>query len=383
MSSGNSRKALNSLTEVLVVVGDPSGDGYAADVVRALKLKIPSVRFVGVGGPLMEAEGVHTLVGLEKLAVMGFREVVQTFDFFRELERRIHALILEVDLVLLVDFPGFNMRIARLATACGRPVLYYIPPKVWASRPGRAAELARVSDHIAVIFPFEVDALSDAGAEVSYVGNPLLDRPNSVTDRSRFHRSFNLNPDRPILALLPGSREQEIKEHLQLFVEAAELVIQSCPDVQPVISKAKWLNNQLFQDAPFPLIDDSRGLLQHARAGLVKSGTATLEAALEETPLVVAYRTSRFSWSIVKRMLRVKHVSLVNLLAEDSVVPELIQGNATPENIAHRLIPLMDENSPERKKQIYELSRIAPIFGSFGSAGRVADLAIKLLSVSK
>ena len=131
------------------------------------------------------------------------------------------------------------------------------------------------------------------------------------------------------------------------------------------------------------MIDDTRGLLQHARAGLVKSGTATLEAALEETPLVVAYRTSRFSWSIVKRMLRVKHVSLVNLLAEDSVVPELIQGNATPENIAHHLIPLMDENSPERKKQIYELSRIAPILGSFGSADRVADLAIKLLSVSK
>lgn len=383
MASGSSRKVLANLTEVLVVVGDPSGDRYATDVVKALKLKIPGIHFIGTGGPLMEGEGVHTLVGLEKLAVMGFREVVQKLDFFRELERRIHTLLFEVDLVLLVDFPGFNMRIARLATALNRPVLYYIPPKIWASRASRAAELARISDHIAVIFPFEVDALTDVGAEVSYVGNPLLDRTNSVSDRLSFHRNFNLNPNRPILAILPGSREQELEQHLQLFVEAAEVVTASCPDVQPVISKAKWLKDSLFRGLPFPVVDDTRGLLQHARAGLVKSGTATLEAALDKLPLVVAYKTSPFSWSIIKRALKVRHVSLVNLLAEDPVVPELIQANATPENIACHLIPLMDKNSAEYKKQISGLSRIAPILGSSGSADRVADLATALLSEKK
>jgi len=371
------------VAEVLVVAGDPSGDRYAADVVKALKCKLPSARFVGLGGPQMQAAGVHTLAGLEELAVMGFGEVVKRLEFFRELERRIHELLLDADLVVLVDFPGFNMRIARTASAFGRPVLYYIPPKVWASRASRAEELAKITDHIAVIFPFEVDALADVGADVTFVGNPLLDRPDTVSSRSDFHTRFDLDPDYPILAILPGSREQEIKQHLQLFVDVAEMVTASCPHVQPVISKAEWLNDTLFEGLCIPVVEDTRGLLRHARAGLVKSGTATLEAALEGMPFVVAYKTSSFSWAIVKRMLRVKYISLVNLIAKDSIVPEFIQGNARPQKIARHLIPLLDNTSSEYRRQISELPRVTSLLGSAGSAERVANLAISLLRPKK
>ncbi len=371
------------MTEVLLIAGEPSGDRHAADVVKALKCKIPDARFVGLGGPRMEAAGVRTLVGLEQLAIMGFAEVVVKLEFFRELERRIHELLLNADLVLLVDFPGFNMRIARMASAFGRPVLYYIPPKVWASRAGRAERLAKITDHVAVIFPFEVDVLADAGAEVTFVGNPLLDRPDNVSGRIDFHTRFGLDPDRPILAILPGSREQEIKQHLRLFVDVAELVTAQSPNVQPVVSRTEWLPSTLFEGLPVPVVEDTRGLLRHARAGLVKSGTSTLEAALEGTPFVVAYRTSALSWAIAKRMLRVKYVSLVNLMARDAVVPELIQENARPEIIAQHLIPLLDQTSPEYRGQIDELARIVPLLGLPGAADRVANLAVSLLGSKK
>ena len=371
------------MTEVLLVAGDPSGDRYAADVVEALKGKLPSARFVGLGGPHMEAAGVHTLAGLEELAVMGFGEVVMRLEFFRDLERKIHELLLDADLVVLVDFPGFNMRIARTASVFGRPVLYYIPPKVWASRPGRAEELAKIADHIAVIFPFEVNVLGDAGADVTFVGNPLLDRPDNVLGKGDFHKRFGLDPDRPILAMLPGSREQEIKQHLQLFLDTAEMVTARCPHVQPVVSKAEWLNGTLFEGLCVPVIEDTRGLLRHARAGLVKSGTATLEAAIEGMPFVVAYRTSSFSWAIVKRMLRVKYISLVNLMARDSIVPELIQGDARPKKIARHLIPLFDDKSPEYRRQVSELPGVTSLLGSSGSAERVANLAVSLLGLKQ
>ena len=371
------------MTEILLVAGDPSGDQHAADVVKTLKRKLPSARFVGLGGHQMEAAGVRILTGLEKLAVMGFGEVVMRLEFFRDLERKIHELLFDVDLVVLVDFPGFNMRIARIASQFGRPVLYYIPPKVWASRASRAEELAKITDHIAVILPFEADVLADAGADVTFVGNPLLDRPDNVLSRDDFHTRFDLDPDRPILAILPGSREQEIERHLQLFVDVAEMVTARCPHVQPVVSKAEWLSANLFEGLCVPVIEDTRGLLRHARAGLVKSGTVTLEAAIEGMPFVVAYRTSSLSWAIVKRMLRVKYISLVNLIASDSIVPEFIQGDARPQKIARHLIPLLDNTSSEYRRQISELPRATLPLGSGGSAEFVANLAVSLLEPKK
>ena len=362
-----------------MLAGEVSGDQHGAGVARALRRRLPNVRLLGLGGPLMEREGVELLAGLEELAVMGFTEIVGRLKFFRELERRIRDVVWSTDLVVAIDYPGFNMRIARAAHDAGRPVIYYIAPKVWASRPGRAKRLAAVTDYVAVIFPFEVEILEAAGATVHYVGNPLLDRPDDVVDAATFHKTWGLDSDRPILAILPGSRKQEIARHLDLFLQAADSVRQSRPDVQPVISRANALPKDLYAHVACPVVDDTRALLRHARAALVKSGTSTLEAALEVTPLVVAYRMAPLSWEIVKRVLRVKNVALPNLVAGADIVPELLQGDAVPERLAELLVPLLDGASPAYEKQIDGLSKIESLLGPPGASERVAELGIELL----
>ena len=327
----------------------------------------------------MEREGVELLAGLDELAVMGFTEIVGKLEFFRDLERRVTEVAYSADLVIAVDYPGFNMRIARAAHDAGRPVVYYIAPKVWASRPGRAKRLAESTDRVAVIFPFEVEILEAAGATVDFVGNPLLDRPDDVTDATTFHQTWGLDKSRPILAILPGSRKQEIARHLDLFLRTAALIRQSRPDVQPVISRAETLPRALFEHVECPVVDDTRALLRHARAGLVKSGTSTLEAALEVTPFVVAYRMAPLSWQIVKRILRVKNVSLPNLVVGADIVPELLQDEAVPERLAELLAPLLDDSSPEYEKQIAGLSKIEGLLGTAGASERVAEIGIGLL----
>lgn len=322
---------------------------------------------------------MELLAGLDDLSVMGFAEVVPRLVWFRSLERRLVARLAEVDLLIAIDYPGLNLRLARAAKARGVAVLYYIAPKVWAWRPGRARTLAACADRVASVLPFEVSVLERAGVRATFVGHPLLDLRSDPPDRSTFVARWGLDPERPIVALLPGSRRQEVARHLSLFLDAAARVSRVRPDVQPIIGRARVLPAELYAAAGVPTVDDATALLAHAEAALLKSGTVTLEAALAGVPSVVAYRTSPLTWAVARRLLRVEHVSLPNLVLGRRAVPELLQERATPEALSAELLALLDPAGPERAVQLDAFGRVREALGAKGATSRVADMAERLL----
>ena len=329
----------------------------------------------------MAAQGVDLLADIDDLAVMGFVEVLPRIPFFRRLERRIARRLDEEppDLVVLVDYPGFNMRIARAARRRGIPVLYYIAPKVWAWRSRRARTLAETTDRIAVILPFEEAFLETHGASATYVGNPLLDRPDDVPDRASFLGRWSIGPEKRLLAVLPGSRSQEVERHLDRFLAIADAVARTRPDVMPVVSRARSVAEERFRDVDYPVVEDTRALLRHADAGLVKSGTSTLETALEDTPFVIAYRSNPLTMWLARKLVKIDHIGLPNLVLEETAVPEFYQGEVTPERVAPVLLDLLEEGHPRRRRQLDDLARVRDRLGAPGAAERVAALAAELV----
>ncbi len=365
---------------ILMLAGEPSGDLHGAALARSLLEKWPSARLLGLGGERMAAEGVECMAGLDQLAVMGFAEVARHLGFFRRLMRRVRDAMHRhgVDLAIPIDYPGFNLRVAKHARAAGIRVLYYIAPQVWAWRPGRARRLARDTDHVAVILPFEAGFLRSAGARATFVGHPLLELEHEVPARADYCRAHGLDATRPLLALFPGSRRQELDRHLEVFLSAARRLQRARPGLQVVVARAPGLPRRACEGVAATVVDDGRSLLRHARAAVVKSGTSTVEAALAGVPFATAYRTHPLTFALARRLVRVDHIAMANLIAGRRVVPELIQHEATPARLERELLPLLDETA-ERRAVVAGLAEVRRALGSAGAARRVAGIAESLL----
>jgi len=366
--------------EILFVAGEASGDLHGAGVARALGEMGAPYSLVGIGGDAMRDAGVQLVAHVEKLAVMGFVEVLKHvplhYRLANELRRRIRSG--NVAVVVLIDYPGFNMKIAAAAKEAGVPVLYYITPQVWAWGAKRLPELARTITKAAVILPFEEPLLRKHGIDAAFVGHPLLDRAKTLPDRAAARAALGIAPEGRLLALFPGSRGQEIARHLDPFVETARELQRRDPSLKVVVSAAPHVTIPPDR-CPFPLVHSaSFTVLRAADAAMCKSGTTTLEAAVAGCPLVVAYRTSAITYAAARRLVKIPYIGLVNVVAGREVAPEFVQDALVPTRVADTLAELLDPHSPRRASMIAELERVRASLGEPGAAARVARMVTLL-----
>lgn len=339
-----------SRRRVLLVAGEPSGDAQAAHLVRALRRREPTADVYGVCGPQMRAAGARTFIDIAELSIMGFSEVVgalgRTIGIYRRLAREIRSPE-GPDTVVLVDFPDFNIPLSRVAKRAGRRVIYYVSPQVWAWRRGRIDKIARRSDRVLVLFPFEEEIYRRHGVDAHFIGHPLAADVAATRTRAEVRDRYGIDPDRPLVVLLPGSRSKEVRAILPVMLGAARLLSDKASfAIAAAASVDRALIDALVAGSATDVaiaVDDTYNLVAAGDAVAVASGTATVECALLGVPMVVVYRMSALSYAIARSLVRVAHIAMPNIILGDRVVPELVQGQATPEALAREIRAYLDD----------------------------------------
>jgi lipid-A-disaccharide synthase len=364
---------------IFVSAGEPSGDLHGAGVVRALRERYPDATIDALGGPRMVQAGATLRYPMEGLAAFGFVEIVSKLGAHLKLLRALRHDFRtgRYDLVILIDYPGFHLRVAEAARAAGTKVLYYIAPQLWAWRPERARRLAAAVDRLAVVLPFEQPFFGRLGLRSEYVGHPLVDRA-PVPTRAAARESLGIAPGSRVLGLFPGSRAQEIRRLWVPFRDAAARLLVEGRCDRVIVAGTEWGQYPEPGQAEVVRGDPSR-LLAAADAALVKSGTTTLEAAIAGTPMVVAYKVHPLTYRLFQRLRTVEWVSLVNLVAAREVVPELLQDRAEAGPLAEVLRPLLDPDDPRTRAQHEGFALVRRSLGAPGATTRVVALAGELL----
>ena len=373
--------------KLMIVAGEPSGDAHAAALVHALRQKTSQLEYFGATGPLLRAEGVETIVNSDELAILGILEVAQAMPKFISAFRKLKAAAIEKspDAVVLVDWPEFNLRLATSLHRRGIKVIYYISPQLWAWRPRRISSIKRDVDLLLSILPFEAEWYKTRGVDhVEFVGHPLAGEVAARIGRDEFCRQHDLDPAKPIVSFLPGSRRKELERILPPMADAIRKLKDTDAEIQYVIAVAPSRTIDETKEILASLNSikivhgQTREALAASDAAAIASGTATLEGALLETPMVVVYKESAVNWHTLGRLITVPHYGLVNLVAGSQIAKELMQTDLTGENLAQELLQLLD---PKRNKAAREeLRRVRALLGEGGASQRAAEVVLNFLS---
>lgn len=370
---------------VMIVAGEASGDFHGANLVSAIKAKNGNVGFSGIGGHRLAGAGVDVIMDASEISVVGITEVLPKIkNIFKGISRVKNRLRnSRPDLLILIDFPDFNLHIAAAAKRQGIPVLYYISPQIWAWRSGRVRKIARVVDHMAVILPFEEKFYRKHNVPVTFVGHPLLDKPETQNIPKRPELT---GP--PVIGLLPGSRDREIETLLPVMLDTAEMLRDRYENIRFIVSVAPSIRKDTVEKAIlghgesgcFELSSESvDSIFGKCTLIVAASGTVALEAAIAGIPMVVIYKVSPLTYLMGKTLIRVKNFSLANLIFGKEIIPELAQDQASPENIAREIVSMLDNKS--RYNGIRRgLTQVAKMLGGPGASGRVADIALDMLA---
>ncbi len=370
--------------KILIIAGEASGDLLGAHLAKTLKTFDPTLHLSGMGGQQMREAGVDIFIDADKLAVVGAFEVIKHLgDILAAMRVLKHRFAHEKpDLVIFIDYPGFNLRMARQAKKAGIKVLYYVSPQIWAWRYNRIKKIRKNVDRMAVLLSFEEKIYQKENVPVSFVGHPLVDIATPTVSRETVYSQFNLDPNKPIVALFPGSRHHEVNRLLPIMVDAAKLIRARIPDVQFVLPLAPNLSIEnvcSFLSPDIRVIQhNTYNVLSVCDAAIAVSGTVTLEIALQKVPLVIIYKMAPFSYWLGTKLIDVPFIGLCNLVAEERVALELIQKTVTPEAIANEICRLLNDDD-YRQSLLTKLATVRSKLGGGDASRKVAQLALDLL----
>jgi lipid-A-disaccharide synthase len=377
-------------SKIFISAGEASGEHYATQLIPAIRKLLPDAEFFGLGGQRMEALGFHRIVRAEDVAVMGITEIIRHIPHIYSEYRKLKASIAKErpDAAILIDFPDVNFSLARTLHKLGIPVIYFVSPQLWAWKKYRIHKVRRFVDRMLVIFPFEESFYREHGVNATFIGHPLAEVPLPSISRKDFADQYHLDPSKCWVGLLPGSRFKEIRLNLPEMIEAAsqlqeplEFLLPLAPTLTP--EHIAHVQAMLPSNGPRVVpVNDARATLHHARASVVASGTATVEASLIGNPFLVVYRVSELTYSVAKRVVKVPHVAMVNLIAGREVVPELIQSDFTARNVVSHLQNLLHNESARTQMQT-DLAKVgASLHAGKSPIEQVASITVELIGQS-
>lgn len=372
--------------QILIIAGEASGDLLGAHLTKSLKVLDPQLKVAGMGGKRMREAGVNIFIDSEKLAVIGVSEIISQLSNILAARQCLknRFKIERPDLVIFIDYPGFNLHMAKQAKKAGIKVLYYVSPQIWAWRYNRIKKIKKYIDHMAVLFPFEERLYQREDISVSLVGHPLIDIAVPTLPHEKVYQKFNLSIEQPIIGLFPGSRSQEISRLLPIIISATKLIKKRFPNAQFVLPLAPNFSSQDVRNYLFPEVriieNNTYNVLSVCNAAIAVSGTVTLEIALHQIPFVTVYKVSSLTYWLVKRLIKVPFIGLSNLVAEELITPELIQHQATPQAIANEIYRFLEDYS-YRQSCLNKLKLLRTKLKKNSEASlKTAQIALKLIT---